>query len=88
MHGGRVRLPHVYAASCDDGLAHRACTADVQAEIYDRCGACLANRIAPETFHITLHDLLNAPGRQPEHMDETRFWQDAKYEEEKNESDR
>lgn len=36
----------------------------IQAELYAACGECLAERIAPETFHVTLHDLLN----QSEHM--------------------
>lgn len=39
---------------------------DIQAALYEACDACLAERIAPETFHITLHDLLNQPERMPE----------------------
>ncbi|MGN1019168.1 MAG: hypothetical protein ACI4O7_02240 [Aristaeellaceae bacterium] len=45
---------------------------DVQAALYDACGACLARRIPPETFHITLHDLLNQPERMPEGVSQTR----------------
>jgi len=36
----------------------------IQAALYAACGECLAERLAPETFHVTLHDLLN----QAEHM--------------------
>lgn len=38
----------------------------IQDELYMVCGECLAEHIAPETFHVTLHDLLN----QVEHMPE------------------
>lgn len=37
---------------------------EIQAELYTACGECLAERIPPSTFHITLHDLLS----QAEHM--------------------
>lgn len=40
--------------------------AGLQEALYTVAGPCLAERIAPETFHITLHDLLNQPGRMPE----------------------
>ena len=38
----------------------------IQAELYAACGACLAERIPPETFHITLHDLLSQAERMPD----------------------
>lgn len=39
--------------------------ARIQAELYAACGAHLAQRIAPKTFHITLHDLLNQAQYEP-----------------------
>ena len=38
----------------------------VQGALYDACGPCLAERIVPETFHMTLHDLRNQPEGMPE----------------------
>lgn len=38
----------------------------IQTELYTACGEYLAEPLPPETFHITLHDLLN----QAEHMPE------------------
>ena len=38
----------------------------IQNELYTACGECLAERIAPETFHITLHDLLNQAEYMPD----------------------
>ncbi len=46
--------------------------ADVQETLYDTCGSCLAERIAPETFHITLHDLRNQPESMPEGVADRR----------------
>lgn len=40
--------------------------ADIQAALYDQCGGCLADPLRPETFHITLHDLLSHPSQMPE----------------------
>lgn len=37
----------------------------IQNELYMECGECLAERIAPETFHVTLHDLLNQAEYMP-----------------------
>lgn len=45
---------------------------DVQDQLYAACGACLAKRLPPESFHLTLHDLLNAPGRMPDGMEQNR----------------
>jgi len=46
----------------------------IQDELYTACGECLAERIAPETFHITLHDLLSQaesmPGGVPRNQQE------------------
>lgn len=38
----------------------------IQAELYEACGTCLSERIPPETFHITLHDLLNHAEHMPD----------------------
>lgn len=45
--------------------AHVAWLAEIQEELYAICGICLAQRLAPETFHITLHDLLNQAQHEP-----------------------
>ena len=39
--------------------------AEIQEELYAICGICLAQRLAPETFHIPLHDLLNQAQHEP-----------------------
>lgn len=44
----------------------------IQAALYEACGDCLAERLPPETFHITLHDLLNRAECRPEGMAENR----------------
>ena len=36
----------------------------VQDALYDACGDVLAQRLRPETFHITLHDLISGADRQ------------------------
>ncbi len=46
--------------------------ADIQNELYKACGWCLAQKLNPETFHITLHDLKSDPYRMPEGMKERR----------------
>ncbi len=46
--------------------------AGVQAALYDAWGECLAERIAPDTFHITLHDLLSQPETMPEGTNDNR----------------
>ena len=46
---------------------------EVQAQLYAACGGCLTReRLAPETFHITLHDLLSQPGGMPEGVAQNR----------------
>lgn len=37
----------------------------VQDDLYAACGDYLAQRLLPETFHITLHDLQNSPNGWP-----------------------
>ncbi len=39
---------------------------DIQNKLYDKCGFCLAERINPDTFHITEHDLLNNAEQMPD----------------------
>lgn len=39
---------------------------EIQNELYTVCGECLAERIAPDTFHVTLHDLLNQAEYMPD----------------------
>lgn len=36
----------------------------LQRVLYDRCGVLLADPLPPESFHITLHDLNNAPRQE------------------------
>lgn len=36
----------------------------IQQSLYDRCGTMLAEPLPPESFHITLHDLNNAPRQE------------------------
>lgn len=43
-----------------DDAAKRA-LAERQAMLYARCGFCLAQPLSPDTFHITLHDLVSSP---------------------------
>lgn len=38
----------------------------IQTHLYAACGAYLAERIRPESFHITLHDLLSQVDRMPD----------------------
>ena len=40
--------------------------AGIQTALYEACGDCLAERIAPDTFHVTLHDLLSRPEGMPD----------------------
>lgn len=40
--------------------------AGIQDALYMACGECLAERIAPETFHVTLHDLRNQADQMPD----------------------
>ena len=37
----------------------------IQTELYTACGEYLSERIAPQTFHITLHDLLTHAEHMP-----------------------
>lgn len=37
----------------------------VQEDLYAACGGYLAERLLPDTFHITLHDLANSPSGWP-----------------------
>lgn len=39
---------------------------DIQNALYAACGECLAERIAAETFHVTLHDLCNQAEKMPD----------------------
>ena len=41
--------------------ASRQALAEHQALLYDRCAACLAEPLRPDTFHVTLHDLVSDP---------------------------
>lgn len=46
---------------------------EVQAQLYAACGGCLTReRLAPDTFHVTLHDLLSQPGGMPEGVAQNR----------------
>ena len=40
----------------------------VQDDLYAACGGYLAQKLDPETFHITLHDLQNSPAGWPSGM--------------------
>lgn len=44
----------------------------IQGELYASCGACLAERIAPDTFHVTLHDLLSQAEYMPDGLERNR----------------
>lgn len=37
----------------------------LQQELYDGAGEMLAQRLNPDTFHMTLHDLINGPAGEP-----------------------
>lgn len=37
----------------------------LQQELYDGAGEMLAQRLDPDTFHMTLHDLINGPAGEP-----------------------
>ena len=46
---------------------------EVQEQLYAACGDCLTReRLAPDTFHVTLHDLLSQPGGMPDGVAQNR----------------
>ncbi len=46
--------------------AVRQWLAGLQEALYEACGDCLSERLSPQDFHITLHDLHSQPDTMPE----------------------